>query len=945
LSARSFSSERPRARHTLVSSDLPFFAYTNHSRSPSLLDLQGPPRRHHVLSRRVSRLSSLIGDGLPARGTGSRAGAGCASALEGAWRRSRAAKGPATREAAGAAGAAVGRAWRLQSTRRRRVRSEKVALGGRGNPLSSRSAQMPAVEDELALLQAELAAVQAAGGAAGGQRLSEANMVDLVGLLRSLGRLEVVVSRTGRELVTPERLRREAVAELVQRGGRAASEQIAAALDVEQAQAESAALAADPALGISLLPGGDLVSRAYLDSLRPSLAASVAARGSTSVAALAGEWTLPAELLLAALRERPLPGVVLVGDSELCSEAFLGARRAAVRGALWGCLRPAAVSAVAAAAGVEPGEVERHAGAHPGVRLRSGEVVSEAFAGEQRRAALAALSSRGCLSLATATRVWLLPAKAAAKLSADLSPGVIVLDSAIVSLRAAAALDAALADCAAHRAALELRGAAPADLPSADLLALAQRNALLGARPRAARGVSQLFLALDNRYVVSTELASLLLDRLGSRATEWAQEAVRSKGQQEQQRQQLQQAGPHEEEYTIVSTAGAFSSSAQGSLKGGAKVKGGGGQANQGLENALSLRAARRNLRSAALDFAPLKDALATLAEEGDKLLDWLVEELVRPAFEAAFRAAYVAAEQSALSGGAGGMAKVRQGALEMAFVDLFAELQLFAKGADVLAASADSNESALARELIGLHTAPVVGLLVEYACLQHGAEFEPGGAQQPEEQQQTQQQGKGQRGASGAGGGGDKAKWSAAGLARWSAPETCQAALQRLPPRSDAALRLDKALSAVAGGSLAAALAEIERSAKACGLAPRRLDAKGDKTAAHSYRLRLLSWLDASGSGAGGVAGGGAGATPQLLAYSVVLVLAQCEQLVLPTPPPDASEAAFMAYRALVERAARALPERHASALRAVAAGNADADTVAHLKRVASSRAPAEQH
>jgi hypothetical protein len=801
------------------------------------------------------------------------------------------------------------------------------------------------VEDELALLKAELAAVLAEGTAEAGQRLSETNVVDLVGLLRSLGRLNVIVSRTGRELVTPERLTSEVLGELAQRGGRAASEQVAAALDVEQSQAESAALGAGPALGISLLPGGDLVSRAYLDSLRPSLAASVAARGSTSVAALAGEWTLPTELLLAVLCECPLPGVVLVGESELCSEAFLGARRAAVRGALGGCLRPAAVSAVASAAGVEPGEVERHAGAHPSVRLRSGEVVPEAFAGEQRRAALAALSSRGCLPLATAARVWLLPAKAATKLATELSPGVVVLDAALVSSRAAAALNAALADCVAHRTAFELRGLAPADLPPADLLALAQRSALLGARPRAARGVAQLFLALDNRFVVSTELAGLLLDHLSARAVEWAQEAARCKGQleqkqQQQQQQQQQQAGSHEEEYTIVSTAGAFTSPAQGSLKGGAKFKGGGVRANQSLENAMSLRATRRSLRSAALDFAPLKDALAALAEEGDKLLDWLIEELVQPAFETAFRAAYVAAEQSALSGGAGGMTKVRQGALEMAFVDLYAELQLFTKGVDLLAASADAHESAFGCELIGLHSAPVVGLLVEYACLQHGAEFEPDGAQQPEQQQlQQQQQSKGARGPGGAGGGGEKAKWSAAGLARWGAHETCQAALQRLPPRSEAALRLGKALSAVAGGSLTAAVAEIERSAKACGLAPRRLDAKGNKTAAHSYRLRLLTWLDASGND-----GSAETSDPRLLAYSVVLVLSQCEQLVLPTPPPDTAAAAFLAYRALLERTARALPERHASALRSVAAGNADVETTAHLKRVASSRTPSEQ-
>jgi hypothetical protein len=803
-------------------------------------------------------------------------------------------------------------------------------------------AQMP-VEDELALLQAELAAVLAAGTAEAGQRLSVANVVDLVGLLRSLGRLDVIVSRTGRELVTPERLRGEVLGELAQRGGRAASEQLAAALDVEQSQAESAALGAGPALGISLLPGGDLVSRAYLDSLRPSLAASVAARGSTSVAALAGEWTLPAELLLAVLCERPLPGVVLVGESELCSEAFLGARKAAVRGALGGCLRPAAVSAVASAAGVEPGEVERHAGAHPSVRLRSGEVVPEAFAGEQRRAALAALSSRGCLPLATAARVWLLPAKAATKLAAELSPGVVVLDAALVSQRAAAALNAALADCVARRTALELRGVAPADLPPADLLALAQRSALIGARPRAARGVAQLFLALDNRFVVSTELAGLLLDHLGARAVEWAQEAARCKGQLEQQQQQQQQqqlAGSHEEEYTIVNTAGAFSSPAQGLLKGGAKVKGGGGRASQSLENAMSFRATRRSLCNAALDFAPLKDALAVLPEEGEKLLNWLIEELVQPAFEAAFRAAYIAAEQSALSGGAGGMTKVRQGALEMAFVDLYAELQLFSKGVDLLAASADAHESALGCELIGLHSAPVVGLLVEYACLQHGAEFEQDGAQQPEQQQlQQQQQSKGARGPGGAGGGGDKAKWSAAGLARWGAHETCRAALQRLPPRSEAALRLGKALSAVSGGSLTAAVAEIERSAKTCGLAPRRLDAKGNKTAAHSYRLRLLSWLDASGND-----GSADTSDPRLLAYSVVLVLSQCEQLVLPTPPPDTAAAAFVAYRALLERAARALPERHASALRSVAVGNADAETTAHLKRIASSRAPSEQ-
>jgi len=123
--------------------------------------------------------------------------------------------------------------------------------------------------DELLALQAELAKVQEAPSVF---KLSEPNIVEIVGSLCEMGLLEVLFTTNGKEYLTPKRLRHEVEDEILSHGGRVNIVELPTILNVDLPHVERAveALLAQGTDGLQRV-GGDLITDYYLDTFAEEL--------------------------------------------------------------------------------------------------------------------------------------------------------------------------------------------------------------------------------------------------------------------------------------------------------------------------------------------------------------------------------------------------------------------------------------------------------------------------------------------------------------------------------------------------------------------------------------------------------------------------------------------------------------------------------------------------
>ena len=324
------------------------------------------------------------------------------------------------------------------------------------------------MNDDIASLQAELAQLQApASLVAPLGSISERNAIEIVTKLIVSQLLQLIQSIDGTQWITKARLRAEVTAVLARFGGRATLHELQEELNVDSSHVEAAVHSlingdglAHPTSGdagsarvsiVHVLPGGDVISKAYLDRVADAAAETVSSAGVVSLAAVGERFHLPADVLAAVFNARldsnrvpesaatitsdaaPLPvgrghkrdgalsacGAVLRGGL-LVSPSYLRRQMRAARAAVIATTRPTPLSRIAAAlaAGSPPlaialdarfldSAVRTHLQQQrqPVGSIRGDILVPSLFGASQLATAAAFLAANGALPLSRAAKL------------------------------------------------------------------------------------------------------------------------------------------------------------------------------------------------------------------------------------------------------------------------------------------------------------------------------------------------------------------------------------------------------------------------------------------------------------------------------------------------------------------------------------------------------------
>eukprot|EP00474_Spongospora_subterranea_P000845 CRZ01303.1 hypothetical protein [Spongospora subterranea] len=199
--------------------------------------------------------------------------------------------------------------------------------------------------DDIAALFAEFEQVQTAEIV---QKLSERNCIEIILKLISTDRIHVVFSSTGKELITPGRLKSE-ISNLVRsHGGRISITDVPEFLNVDLSNVEKSCheLIASSSL---FLVNGYLLSKQYLDGICTEVAESVLETGMMTVAAISQHFNLPVTLLSSELDSRlaslgtRFSTTFHIRNQKLYTDSYIGTHNSKVEGLLLACTRPVSI--------------------------------------------------------------------------------------------------------------------------------------------------------------------------------------------------------------------------------------------------------------------------------------------------------------------------------------------------------------------------------------------------------------------------------------------------------------------------------------------------------------------------------------------------------------------------------------------------------------------------
>ncbi|TFJ84236.1 hypothetical protein NSK_004227 [Nannochloropsis salina CCMP1776] len=335
--------------------------------------------------------------------------------------------------------------------------------------------------DEILALQRELVAVQAEDTS---HCLSERNCVEIVVKLCKLGRLDVIYTSDGKEILTPEQLLLELRDELLSAGGRLALADVRPLLNVDMVHIQRAAarIVEEDLEGGCLLSGGELIAAWYLDDLVAEVLTQMLpeAGGRLAISTLAARvFKLPVPLTEAAIKARVAgdvgavpkePGLsqaclpAKLRNGALCTAEYDERQKARIRGVLAGVSQPITLGDLAGRYSVEESLIKD---VWPAL-VREGVVVG-ALNGRQYVPAVFRRMQRACMEgffgqngYMECSRAHKLQVRRPLEYLRQSFPGAIqvgkelVVDAAIVR-----ALEGHMEDCVARRSWLE----APSVLP------------------------------------------------------------------------------------------------------------------------------------------------------------------------------------------------------------------------------------------------------------------------------------------------------------------------------------------------------------------------------------------------------------------------------------------------------------------------------------------------
>eukprot|EP01028_Stygiella_incarcerata_P009132 TRINITY_DN423_c0_g1_i1.p1 TRINITY_DN423_c0_g1~~TRINITY_DN423_c0_g1_i1.p1 ORF type:complete len:633 (-),score=176.08 TRINITY_DN423_c0_g1_i1:446-2344(-) len=260
------------------------------------------------------------------------------------------------------------------------------------------------MDEEILKLQQELMAVQKTESR---RALSERNVVELLIKLRELGLVRFIHSVNGREMITPEQLIRE-IEMVIWQKRRISVVDIPNELGVDFVHVDSSisAVLERNAKEFQKI-GNEILTQSYLDDLAVELSEELNMSGSMTVTDVATKKSLPAEFVVAFLKEQIYRGLLSaqMDGNTLLTHSYLSKERARVLGAFLGICTPVAIRNVASQHGMREDhciralqELVREGHVHGVVEQGGSVFVPHRFKIAQKRALVNFFNQNGFLS-------------------------------------------------------------------------------------------------------------------------------------------------------------------------------------------------------------------------------------------------------------------------------------------------------------------------------------------------------------------------------------------------------------------------------------------------------------------------------------------------------------------------------------------------------------------
>lgn len=198
--------------------------------------------------------------------------------------------------------------------------------------------------DEIALLQQQLAAVQQQEIAL---KLSDHNVIDLLQKLQQLGKLQIVHTRTGKQILTPLQVQREVADYVALHGGRLDFSELEKLIDVDRSHVvtQAAVLCRSSRTHKDTYHvvnnGEELLTSWYLDGIMEDTNVLLQESGTASMGELAQQFGFAVDYMCDVVRSR-LGGILKARekDNVLYTDSYVTAQKARLRGVFTAITRP-----------------------------------------------------------------------------------------------------------------------------------------------------------------------------------------------------------------------------------------------------------------------------------------------------------------------------------------------------------------------------------------------------------------------------------------------------------------------------------------------------------------------------------------------------------------------------------------------------------------------------
>lgn len=605
--------------------------------------------------------------------------------------------------------------------------------------------------DEIALLQAQLAAVQQQESAL---KLSDHNVIDLLMKLQQMGKVELVHTLTGRQILTPRQIEREIMEYVALHGGRLSMNELQQLINIDRSYVEkhvnqlaraqrskkdTMAMLMGRGMELTVVNNGEeVVTTAYLDAIMEDTNTELQEKGTVTIGELAQQYGFAVEYMKEVVRTRL--GSILQAHEKanvLYTKSYVASQKAQIRGVLCAITRPTFVPDLVRVYQFDEKVVDESINellsSHvlSGV-LRGREYVPLVFLDAQRESMYSFFQQNGYLEFSRASQLQV--ARPVDFLKKRF-PEVIALKECVISQELFVQIETSIEVAVNESSFLDLRTIVPSAIHDTDLSLLLAKMPMVSTRGSTASGVQ-----IQDVYAVSKALVDECVEKMKDDAKVRAKKAANE--------QQLSGRAAVSRDVQVMSTekgndwdedeeddgrrkgkrskrAGKSSAKSAAKEDPSSMGKSKGGKSKRGKRSAADNTKSSRadELKSETVSIKPSPEEMRTLleswipgAESDDELLDGLVEHLEIET-ERVYSEALAAALSTVIRGDAASMRELRK-TFEDRFDELYSLLLVLEKGYHKLALGIPQDDKDLLDQLALIEQHLLDSIGVELASL-----------------------------------------------------------------------------------------------------------------------------------------------------------------------------------------------------------------------------------